>query len=281
LIARGNDYPGNFSHIALVYVDEKSRQISIIESHIEFGVVVSTVDEYIKDKKLRIMVLRLRSDLPQLIDDPLLPHKAADLSQKEALSRHIPYDFEMNFEENSKLFCSEVASAPYKKMGIKLWMGISNISNPGVVRWLSRFGVKHFKTQEPSDLEYDPQLRVVAEWRDPETLYQDHLDNAVIEAMLERAEAGKELDYPLYKLPFVRIIKLYSFLINQFGLVGPVPEGMNAVAALRNQQLSADHLAIKQIVKAMAGSFKKQYGYSAPYWKLFKFSRIAIKELDY
>jgi hypothetical protein len=54
-----------------------------------------------------------------------------------------------------------------------LWMGISHISSPGLRKWLSAFGVTHFETQEPSDLEYDPQLVVVAEWRDPETLRKD------------------------------------------------------------------------------------------------------------
>jgi len=37
LIARGNDYPGNFSHAALVYVSETTGQASVIESVIEQG----------------------------------------------------------------------------------------------------------------------------------------------------------------------------------------------------------------------------------------------------
>ena len=40
LIARGNDYPGNFSHIALLYVDETSHAPSVIEAHIERGGVI-------------------------------------------------------------------------------------------------------------------------------------------------------------------------------------------------------------------------------------------------
>ena len=32
LIARGNDYPGSFSHVALLHVDEKSGAGSMIES---------------------------------------------------------------------------------------------------------------------------------------------------------------------------------------------------------------------------------------------------------
>ena len=280
LIARGNDYPGNFSHVALVHVDEKTYQPSIIEAHIEKGVAIATVNEYLRDKKLRVMVLRLRSDIPALITNPLIPHQAASLALNEAMARHIPYDFEMNHKEHLKLFCSEVASAPYQKLGIKLWMGISHISSPGIVRWLSLFGVKYFETQEPSDLEYDPQLRVIAEWRDPETLFKDHIDNAVIEAMLEASEKGRDLNYSRYELPLARIAKLYSHLLNVFGLIGPVPEGMSATAGLRNNQLSEDHQAIKEEVGFMAMKFKKQNNYTAPFWQLLDFSRKVLMEMN-
>jgi len=281
LIARGNDYPGNFSHVALVHVDEKTHLASVVEAHIEQGVAVATLNKYLQDKKLRIMVLRLRAGLPQLAEDPMLPHKAASLALKNAVTRHTPYDFEMDYSDPKKLFCSEVASAPYKKLGIKLWMGVSSISSRGIARWLSLFGVKHFETQEPSDLEYDPQLRVVAEWRDPETLFKDHIDNAVIDVMLERAEAGKDLGYSWYLLPFARISKLYSIILNLFGGVGPLPEGMNATTGLRNKQLTDDHNAIKARVEILANEFKKRHSYTPPYWQLIKFTKQAMEDLDY
>lgn len=84
LIARGNDYPGNFSHIALVYVDPVTNEAKIVESHIEIGVVVSTAEEYLKDKKLRVMLLRPRADLSQIVKDPMLPHKAAEFAYRRA-----------------------------------------------------------------------------------------------------------------------------------------------------------------------------------------------------
>ncbi len=65
LIARGNDYPGNFSHVALVYIDSTTHVISVIEAHIELGVAISSFDKYLSDKKLRLMLLRLRADLPR------------------------------------------------------------------------------------------------------------------------------------------------------------------------------------------------------------------------
>lgn len=280
LIARGNDFPGNFSHIAFVYVDPASREAKIVEAHIETGVVVSTVEQYLADMKLRVMLLRPRADLPQLVRDPMLPHKAAEYAYLRASEGHIPYDFAMDYRDHARLFCSEVASEAYARYGVDLWAGISRISLPGLRRWLAGFGVEHFETQEPSDLEYDPQLRVVGEWRDPATLRQDRFDNAVTEVMLEGAEKGEELDYQGYLRPAARLVKLYSRSLNLAGKAGPIPEGMSADAALRTEEYMARHGAIGERLALMAERFKKKNGYEAPYWQLVKMARAA-KETIY
>ncbi len=280
LIARGNDYPGNFSHVALVYVDDSTGAASVIESHIEKGVAIATLDQYLKDTKLRVMVLRLRPDLPFLMADKMLPHKAAGWMLERARARHIPYDFEMNFNDTAKYFCAEVASTAYRNFGINLWMGLSHISSSGVKAWLGAFGVTHFETQEPSDLEYDPQLTVVAEWRDPETLYKDHLDNAVIDVMLERAESGERLKYDRYMLPLARVMKAYSAVLNMLGGVGPVPEGMSATAALRNKWFTARHEKIKERLMRLADEFKEKNNYVPPYWELVNLAREA-RQLEF
>ncbi|MDH5425162.1 MAG: YiiX/YebB-like N1pC/P60 family cysteine hydrolase, partial [Gammaproteobacteria bacterium] len=85
LIARGNNYPGNFSHIALVYIESDTQTPYIIEAHIEQGVVVSTAEQYLKDKKLRIMLLRPRADLGPLVADAMIPHKAAKYAYNRAI----------------------------------------------------------------------------------------------------------------------------------------------------------------------------------------------------
>ncbi|MEN8148057.1 MAG: YiiX/YebB-like N1pC/P60 family cysteine hydrolase, partial [Campylobacterota bacterium] len=280
LIARGNDYPGNFSHIALVYVDPDTHTPFIVEAHIEQGTVVSTLEQYLKDKKLRIVLLRPRADLPQLIKDPLIPHKAAELLYTRATTEHIAYDFEMNYKEHQKLFCSEVASSGYDAFGITLWTNLSRISSPGLQRWLNAFGVQHFETQEPSDLEYDPQFTVVAEWHDRDTLKKDHYDNAVTDVMLEGAEQGDELSYKLYLLPFIRIAKVYSALLNTVGMTGPVPEGMSPQAALRNMAYTKKHEALTAELAKKALLFKKQNGYEPPYWELVRLARSAKQKME-
>ena len=275
LIARGNDYPGNFSHIALVQVDEQTRKVFVIESHIESGVGVRPIDQYLAETKLRIMVLRLRGDLPALVADPLLPHRAASLALSNSLARHIPYDFAMEHTDPSEQFCSEVATAAYQPLGVTLWMNLSQISTPGLTSWLGALGVRNFESQQPSDLEYDPQLRVVAEWRDPETLFKDHVDNAVIDVMLEGAEAGRKLDYNSWMLPVARLAKAWSGLLNCFGKVGPIPEGMSATVALRADHLTAVHATLKATVLKQSEQFEAERGYAPPYWELVRMARDA------
>jgi hypothetical protein len=278
LIARGADFPGNFSHAALVHVDPETSIASIVEAHIESGVVVSSLRSYLEDRKVRVMLLRPRADLPAIREDVQIPHQAASYAVERAVSAHIPYDFTMDHSDPEKLYCSEVAYDAYMQFGIELWSAQSTISSPGLARWLSGFGVTHMTTLGPSDLEYDPQLSVVAEWRDLDALWRDHLDNAVVDALLESAEAGLRLDYSLPRLPFARMAKGMSLILNRMGRVGPVPEGMSATAALRNQWFSSLQNDLVGRVEAQATAFQTAEQYRAPYWRLVSFAREALKE---
>jgi hypothetical protein len=272
LIAVGNDYQGNFSHVALVYVDEKTSLASVIESRPRTGVAVHHLEDYLSDVKLRVMVLRLRADLPALMADPMIPHRAAIAALASARGRRVHYDVQMDLQDSARMYCSEVLSSAYAKVGIRLWMGMSTISKPGVTSWLWGMGVRHFEAQEPSDLEYDPQVRVVAEWRDPETLFRDHVDNVVTEAMLRRAQKGDRLRYPWYMLPAGRLTKVYSSLVNLLGFAGPIPDDMDADAALRVLSFDATHTAIKRQVVIRAEEFRRTHGYVAPEWELLHFA---------
>lgn len=273
LISRGNDYPGNFSHVALIYVEEGTNIPYIIEAHIERGVDIANLEEYVKDRKLRFMVLRPRKDLPELLENPMLPHIAAKEMFEEANLRHIPYDFKMNFFDHEAMFCSEVGSSTYKNNGLQLWQSESTISSYGVVTLLNTFGVENFVTQMPSDLEYDPQLSVIAEWRNSEALFDDHLYNSVIDAMLECAENGDEIEYNHLLLPFVRILKGYSVIKNQFGGIGPIPEGMSATQAIKSDAFISRHELLKISTREKASNFESNNGYTPPYWELVNLAK--------
>lgn len=278
-IARGNDYPGNFSHVALLHVAEDGTP-HVIESHIESGVGIFTAEHYFEDTKLRIMVLRLRADHPALARDPMLPHRAATDAFATATANHMAYDFAMDFGDPSSQFCSEVAYAAYQPHGVRLWTGLTSMSGEGLTRWLSRFGVRYFETLGPSDLEYDPQMRVVAEYRDMDTLYDDHLDNAVLDVMLEGAEQGDEIGYNYAQLPLARLAKAYSLVLNLFGRPGPVPEGMSATTGLRVAWLQERHGAIRTGLERRADGYRAEHGRRPAYWTLVRLAHETKAAID-
>lgn len=288
LIARGSDFPGNFSHVALVHVapgstddETDTSRFSTIEAHIEVGVVVAGLDAYERDAKRRVLLLRPRTDLvvPSETSDGLpygRAHAAAEHALARATAEHVSYDFAMDYRDPTQMFCSEVASEAYASQGIELWRGLTTMSAPSTARWLAAFGVRSFETHGPSDLEYDPSFVVVAEWRDPEELFSSHVDDAVIDAMLEGAELrGDDVGHDPWKLPIARLLKAWSWSKNRFGAVGPVPEGMSATVALRVQWLDARHAALRNALLRKVEGYEARTGHRPPYWELVRMANAS------
>lgn len=277
LIARGTDFPNTFSHLALAYVDADSGEGMVIESLIEAGSVVSTVEEYLEAKKHRILVLRLRADHPALASDSLLPHRAAGSMLERVLAEHIPYDFAMEWDDASSAFCSEIIFHAYRDVGVELWTLRASASAPGLVSWLAAMGVREFTSLVPSDIEYDPQLRAVVEWRDAPALMDFRIDNAIIDALLEEAERGGRLSYAWYALPLARLLKLYSIAQSTLGRVPTIPQGMSASTALLVDALvSTIHPAVRDELLVRMTDFRSENGYEAPYWVLVSLAREAL-----
>lgn len=277
LIARGSDFANTFSHVALAHVDEETGVGTVVESLIETGTVLTTVEEYLESKKHRILVLRLRPDLPELEADPLLPHRAATRMLERLRDDHAEYDFAMDWQDPTRMFCSEVVYHAYDPLGVDLWSNRSAMTSPGLVRWLGAMGVSEFRTLVPSDLEYDARLRAVVEWRDLEALTDYRLDNAITDVLLERADAGSDLGYPWYLLPVGRALKGVSLVQAGMGRRPLVPTGMSVDAALRVRALVTDvNPSLKAALIQSAAGFEEERGFPPPYWTLVDLAREAL-----
>ncbi|MDH5526529.1 MAG: YiiX/YebB-like N1pC/P60 family cysteine hydrolase [Nitrospirota bacterium] len=270
LIARGSPFPGNFSHVALAHVDIQTGVGTVIESLIETGTKTTTVADYLKDKKLRVLVLRVRPDHPQIAANPMYPHQVAETMLRRVRAHNIPYDFAHWWQDETEMFCAEVVYHAYRGVGIGLWRWRPTLTAPGLRRWLGDMGVENFEMLVPSDLEYDPQLTPVAEWRSPQGLWQDRLDNVVLDVLLEQADAGKRLEYALWKVPLGWATKL----IAPFMRTPIIPPGMGVTAALRAQTLVEElHPARYKRLEDFAVEFYKENGYQAPVWELIRVAR--------
>ncbi|MDD2929946.1 MAG: YiiX/YebB-like N1pC/P60 family cysteine hydrolase [Sideroxydans sp.] len=281
LIARGNPYPANFSHVALVHVDEITGVATVVESLIERGAVIKTAAEFLKENRHRLLLLRLRPENSVLQQDQMAAHRAAGNMLERIKAKHIPYDFSMNWNDDSKMFCSEVAYHAYRSVGVDLWADKQKLESPGLIRWLGDMGMKHFTTIMPSDIEYDPRLAPVAEWRNLETLRYDRLDNVTLDVLLEAAERGDRLGYsPLSTLPG-GAVKLWSKLKSVVGLSPNIPDGMSVSTALRVRSLIKNvHPKLRAAIADAEMKYRKEHGYPAPYWALTTLARQALADLQ-
>ena len=108
-----------------------------------------------------------------------------------------------------------------------------------------------------------------------------NLNPAYVASHWESVEQGAAFGYPLWSLPLARLAKGYSWVLNRFGAVGPVPEGMSATVALRARWLVARHEVLKQSVIERSRAFQQQHGYRAPFWRLFTFAQEAAGDVEW
>jgi hypothetical protein len=106
-------------------------------------------------------------------------------------------------------------------------------------------------------------------------LFDDHVDNAVTDVMLDGAERGDVLAYDWYALPVARLLKAYSWTRTRLGGIGPIPEGMSPSAALRNRTYNERHAALGARVREAITRWTAANGYRPPYWVLVSLAREA------
>ena len=181
-IARLGDVDGNFSHVALVYVDPASKARYTVEAHIEIGSVVAPLEKYLTDGKSRAQVFRY--------PDAALAAEAARVMQMRvsgasARGRNIPYDFGMVMDgvgAGTELFCSEVASLGYMvasggRLRVPRYRTRLAMKNDA---FLKAIGIAVESSFAPSDLELETRFALVAEWRAFGKTQRSRMTDAVI-----------------------------------------------------------------------------------------------------
>lgn len=181
-IARLGDVDGNFSHVALLYVDPQSKEVFTIEAHIEIGSVVAPAEKYLTDGKSRAVVFRH--------EDAALAAEAARLMfervrRASAGGSNIPYDFGMVMDgarADAELFCSEIASLGYAlasrgRLQLPRYRTVLRMKNDA---FLKAIGIAAAESFAPSDLEVETRLALVAEWRNLGKTRRSRMTDAVI-----------------------------------------------------------------------------------------------------
>jgi len=76
------------------------------------------------------------------------------------------------------------------------------------------------------------------------------------------------LGYDLWKLPVVRVLKLYSSVLNSMGREAVIPEGMSVLTALTSNDFEHRFQNTKNQTMRQVAEFKEQEGYFPPYWQI-------------
>jgi hypothetical protein len=198
-IARIGDDDTQFSHLTLVYKDEKTKKLYTSEAHIEIGNVVAPMKIHIDQKNARTVVFRMKNEK--------LAHEAGKymydhiVEYKKKKKKNIPYDFAMIYQDDSKIFCSEVIYHGYKEASKKLYGADMDIPlykttfHPGLIKFLNKIGIKvdknninTFDTFGPGEIQFDPRFDIVAEWRNPEKLKDTRFKDAILTKIFQWME---------------------------------------------------------------------------------------------
>jgi hypothetical protein len=221
-IARVSDEEAQFSHLTVVYVDSKTKKIETIEAHIEIGSEVFPWEDYIGDKKVRAVVFRLKNSK--------LAHKAAKEIRNLVLNykkshhgKRICYDFGMDMNDHSCIFCAEIARVAYEKAGLTPAIPLFPSSlkkNRG--SFLDAIGVTATTTFAPGDIELDPRFDLVAEWRDYGRVHTAQEMDAVLTAMYSWMREKNYMFFPNAKYKgeadlgyILRRLPLFDLLVNK------------------------------------------------------------------
>jgi hypothetical protein len=214
MIARIADEEGNFSHVALVGQDKAGRKY-VIEALIQYGVIVTPLEKWRQSADARVALFRLPDqELAKKAARLMYDHAQGALNKKNG----IKYDFAMNDDDYSTMFCSEVIRMAFDKAsgGTMLIPKFrSTVSKFNGNEYPRSLGVTKTSLFAPYDVEVDPRFDFVAEYRYMPLLRQVRMQDAVLQSvygwMIKK-------DYAFHFAPLHSGKAWFAKFVRQFGV---------------------------------------------------------------
>ncbi len=188
-IARIGDVDSQFSHAALIHIDDSGRH-RVLEALIEEGATISNLDYTLEHRIGRAVLFRHR--------DPDLAARAADrIYDRFKASRSfggtpILYDFSMELKDYSSHFCSKVIREGFDRAsgGLVQLPTYPTQFRQAPADFLNRIGVTAEASFAPGDMELETQFDAVAEWRDYRKTSRTRLTDFIMVKLFEWMSRG-------------------------------------------------------------------------------------------
>jgi hypothetical protein len=215
MIARVADEATGFAHLAIIGEDNGGKKY-ILEALIETGVTITPYDEWMKKaREVRLVVYRH--------DDKKLATDAGKLIynySKKKLNENglIPYDFGMNPEDHSQLFCAELVQLAFEMASnnnLILPKYKSSFSKLIDKRFMKDIGVAKSSSFAPADIELEPNFTAVAEYRQFAALRKIKVQDAVMSSIFNWMI---EKNYNFAPNPKAYILSNTAWIARQLGI---------------------------------------------------------------
>ena len=186
-IARLGDEEGQFSHAAIIYKPEPGTGLYgktyVLESLIETGVIVRELDEWLEQGHARHVVYRAKGNMKDLahyaaesifvkLQHQLYPDGSAKTGRDFLKSLNHPntiyYNFSMDLDNEKEVFCSQLLRIAFRNASngkIELPTFPTSFEKLHNYPLLNSLTVRTKSTFAPSDLEVEPLVDLVAEYR--------------------------------------------------------------------------------------------------------------------
>ncbi len=203
MIARIGDEDAQFSHLGMIGEDATGK-LYVVEALIETGVIYTPLEEFIKKEETRLVLLRnTDQDLAKKAGQEIFKF-AYGVKSKNGV---IPYDFAMEDDDHSQLFCSEVIRYAYKlasNNSYQVPLFKTSFSKLIDSDFMHAMGVTAKETFAPADIELDHRFEVVAEFRTIKNLRKVRMQDVILTSIYHWIE------YDGYEFKFNLSSKLKS-----------------------------------------------------------------------
>ncbi|MEK2646460.1 YiiX/YebB-like N1pC/P60 family cysteine hydrolase [Bdellovibrio sp. BCCA] len=258
MIARIGDEEGNFSHLAIVGEDKAGKKY-VVEALIQYGTIVTPLEKWRQQEDARVALYRQPDEaLAKKAARKIYDKAQGALDQKKG----IRYDFAMDDDDYSTLFCSEVIRYAYdmasdKKFIIPKYR--STVTKFKNSEYPKSLGVTKTSLFAPYDIEVDPRFDLIAEHRFYPLLRQVRMQDAVLQSVYSWMI---EKDYSFHWAPQHSVKAYLAKFVRQFGMVADtLPKYMPIDSIKTNVQFEAVAKTLEKNIYEKEAEFYKQKGY--------------------
>jgi hypothetical protein len=249
LISQITNTPSRYSHAFIVR--KRAGKMTTLESLVETGVKEFPLKHFSKDPYNQLTVLRWKGGNRRQV-----AASASDWAKSFA-DREAPYDMEMDFSEDEKIYCSELIVKAYARAtGVspeRLFTHQSKITSQAVRNFAGLMGVKKSVFFSPGDLFNTDYFEVVADYRKPGDLMRSWELYLMGDLFMERINGGhRVVPGPIYtSLPLaVWVGQLLPSIFHEDARLIPRSIGPYAMSVMATTETKIYKPAIRHFYRA-------------------------------